>query len=464
MVAGGAVPAPVSFGAGPGQEGPSGSPSGSPSGDEPSSPKRRSLEALLREVRLEHTRAAVALRPKVAELVKEIDGLRASRAGRESRTKLEALERLGRPALELIVGFLDPGKKVTRKTVFRAQLLAGFLREHPDATTTDRLLALVRSGSLHGRLGALEALETTTEHGRVSPTLIALASGEHLDDLSKSDRESVRRAAFCTLAMREGPTAKTFIAQALRSQDPNLCAGALSAMAEAPAESTAADVLAFLQGLEEKDSVDPALASAIADYYEVHADLLIDVDHARALGAVVVIPELPSEPRTRIFDALRVTDAKVGTKVKRAAEPFADMSRPELRMAARLFLARLKDRGAKRDLLDPFDDEIKRNKNSIAAHSDRAKIYHAIGEYGAAERDWRFVMEQMAKDDLTRSRKEPFIGIARALARLKKYREAASYLSQGPISVDELKALGKERDFLAMAETRYGDIFQFGDD
>ncbi|MEM8712538.1 MAG: hypothetical protein AAGG01_16410, partial [Planctomycetota bacterium] len=360
--------------------------------------------------------------------------------------------------------FLDPGAKVTRKTVFRSQLLAGFLREHPDATTTDRLLALIRSGSLHGRIGALEALETTTEHARVSPTLIALASGEHLRDLSKPDQETVRRAAFCTLAMREGQAAKAFIAKALRSQDPSLCAGALSAMAEAPPESTAGDVLAFLQGLEGKESVEAALAGAVADYYEVHADLLSDVDHARALGAVAVVPNLPSEPRTRMFDVLRVTDAKVGTKIKRAAETFADASRPDLRMAARLFLARLKDRGAKRDLLEPFDDEIKRNKKSIAAHSDRAKIYHEIGEYGAAERDWRFVMEQMAEDDLTRSRKEPFIGIARALARLKKYREAASYLSQGPISVDELKELGHERDFQAMRKTRYGDIFQFGDD
>jgi hypothetical protein len=46
---------------------------------------------------------------------------------------------------------------------------------------------------------------------------------------------------------------------------------------------------------------------------------------------------------------------------------------------------------------------------------------------------------------------------------LKKFREARSYLSQGPISVAELQALGTDRDFLEMRESRYGDVFQFGD-
>lgn len=423
------------------------------------SPQRRSLENILREVRTERARTASSLQPEVTKLVAEIDDLRASRRGPLSRAKAKELIELGPSVLALLIPHLEPGKEVSRQTVFRSELISDLLRDHPSATTTDPLLATAKAGSLQARLGALRALETTREPRRVAPPIIELASGEHTKGLKREAIEAVSRAAFSTLAALDDDRARGFIGDALKSDNQLLCAGALSALADAPTESSSAQILALLESLEDPKQV----AGSIADYYENHETLLDEPEHARALAGIAVHEATPNEPRVRMLDALRVSDAKIGSTLKRDVEPFLDASRPDVRTAARMLLARLKDRGARQDLLEEFDDRIKRDKTSIDAHSDRATIYHAIGDWNASVRDWRVVLTQMASDEVSRARKEPFIGIARSLARLRKFREAASYLSQGPISVDELRKLGEDRDFKEMRDTRYGDVFQFGD-
>ncbi len=420
---------------------------------------RRSLEELLREVMGERSRASVALYPEVARIMGEIDLLKASRSGPLSREKSEELARLGPGALPLMVPYLEPGKDVNRRTIFRSELVGRLLRDTPSAVTTDPLLAVASKGSVQGRLSALSALESTPEPRRVGPVVIEIAAGRLKQGLSRDGAASVQEAAFCTLARLADERSRAFIGESLRSSDESLCAGALTALADAPAETSSAQILALLKNLDNAKPV----ATALANYYEQHDDLLSDPEHARALGSIAVHVTTPNEPRVRMFTTLRVTDAKIGTPIKRLVSPFREASRPEVRNSALMLLARLKDRGAKQELLREHDNRIKREKNSISAHSDRATIYHSIGDWSASVRDWRVVMTQMADNELARSRKEPYIGIARSLARLKKFREAASYLSQGPISVDELQKLGENRDFVEMRESRYGDVFQFGD-
>ncbi len=427
------------------------SPMGAQSGQ-----SRRSLEDILKEVRGESGRAASELLPEIKRIVGEIDQIKSPRKGPRSDLKRNELRYLGPASLPLLVPYLEPGKDFNRKTVFRSELISDLLRSAPTATTTDALLKIASTGSAQGRINALLALETTTEPERVAPVVVAIAKSDRLDGVSPDAGQTVTNAAFCTLALLDDESARDFIAESIRSSNEALCAGALVALADAPPESSAPHMLEFLENLTNAKPV----ASAIADYYEKNDALLDDPEHARALGSVAINETTPGEPRIRIFDTLRVTDAKVGSPIKRGIEPFRDASRPDMRLAAQMLLARLKDRGAKQELFRRLDNLIKKNKKSISAHSDRAKLHHAIGDWNAAERDWRVVMKQMAEDEITRSRKEPYIGIARALARLKKYREAASYLSQGPISVEELQELGNERDFREMRESRFKDVFQ----
>jgi hypothetical protein len=417
---------------------------------------RRSLEDILKEVRSESGRAATALMPEVRRIVDELDKIKSPRKGPRTDAKRGELEDLGPASLPLLVSFLEPGKELNRRTVFRSQLISEVLRGYPTETTTDALLKVADSGSAQGRLNALAALETTPEPTRVAPVIVAIAQTERLEGISPEAGQSVTNAAFCTLALLDDERARDFIAESIRSSNQVLCAGALVALAEAPPETSAPHMLEFLGDVEDAKPV----ASAVADYYERHEALLGDPEHARALGTIAIHDTTPSEPRMRMFDTLRVTDAKIGSSIKRGVEPFRDASRPDMRIAAQMLLARHKDRGSKQELLRPLDAKIKKNKKSITAHSERAEMYHAIGDWNAAERDWRVVMKQLAGDEITRSRKEPYIGIARALARLKKYRESASYLSQGPISVEELQALGRERDFREMRKSRFKDVFQ----
>lgn len=434
--------------------GPMTGPEPAPAGQEGKS--RRSLEDILKEVRSESGRAASALHPEVVRIVADIDKLKNPRTGPRSKAMVEQLEALGPAALPLLVPFLEPGEDLSRQTVFRSELICQFLRESPTATTTDALLELASTGSAQGRLGALVALESTPEPKRAAPILVSIARSERTKGLSPDSKQSVVNAAFCALAHLDDQGAREFIAESVLSKQADLCAGALIALSDAPAHTSAPQMLLFLASMEDAKLV----ASAVADYYEKNDALLEDVDHARALGSIATHTTTPTEPRIRMFDTLRVTDAKIGTPTKRAVEPYVQASRPDLRLAAQMLLARHKDRGAKQDLFHRLDNLVKKDKKSISAHSERATMYHAIGDWNAAERDWRIVMKQIANDEIGRARKEPYIGIARALARLRKFREASSYLSQGPLSVEELQGLGLQRDFREMRESRFGDVFQ----
>ena len=124
----------------------------------------------------------------------------------------------------------------------------------------------------------------------------------------------------------------------------------------------------------------------------------------------------------------------MSTAAKRKLEKdYGDASSSDLRRAALLLLARNKDRSAKRDLLEPFEEQIAAGGRMVAfAYRNRAELHHSIGDWSAAVKDWRSAMKTSKALRLRGDERRQQVGIAKSLARMKKYREAAEYLGTPP--------------------------------
>ena len=207
----------------------------------------------------------------------------------------------------------------------------------------------------------------------------------------------------------------------------------------------------------------PGLAPELAAFYDRNSELMDELDHSRALGGVAVDPETSSEARVELFDLLRSTDAKVGTRVKRKIDDYTNFARSDVRTAALMLLARMKDRGARKALLEQIGEPDEQLPYFIVQKAtERAQLLHDIGDYSASVKEWRRAIEASKGSSRNRN-KELFIGIAQTLARQKKYREAKQYLEDAPISLKELQSLSTRRDFRGMMETRYADAFHLDD-
>ncbi len=430
-----------------------------PQADGDDVPERRSLEDLLREAEVERARRAASLLPEVQGIVSEMDALRSRVAGPSSRALQRRLTDLGPGALPLLVPFLEPGKDASRGEVFRGELVAEVLREATPPTVTDAVLELAKVGSPAGRLNALTVLAATPEPARVIENVILIASGKGIVGLPADQAETVRDAGFRALASIATPRAMEFMRTSLLSGDAAVAAAALRALEAAPTATSAPHVLGLLES-----GAAPGVAQSIVTYYTAHELLLADDAHAKALGSVAAAQETSSTQRVALLDLLRVNDADIGVQVKRRIEEFQDDARMDVRTAVLLLLARQRDRGARRVLMDPLDDEVRNGRNPIESLSTRAQMHYEIGDWSGAVKDWRAVMKEMSEERVNRRRKEPYIGLARALARQKKYRDAADYLSSAPISLDELRGLAKQRDFREMLESRYRDTFHLKED
>jgi len=404
---------------------------------------RQSLEDLLRQAENARAQSLEALRPEVARLVGELDGLKIPTRSSRTVARQRALSELGGAAAPLMLPYLDPGIKPTKGQVFRAELVAEVVADLSSPAVTDELVRMAKEGSPLARLNALTALAGTPEPRRVTRPLQTIAAGGANLGATPELGSSIQEAAFMTLAILGTPEGIEFIKGKVANNDPVVAAAALAGLGAAPVETSAAVVLQLLQ-----TPAAPGLAGELFAYYD---------------SAVAVNPETASEARVDLFDLLRTTDAKVGTPVKRKIDDYTNFARSDVRTAALMLLARMKDRGARKALLEEIGEPTGEQAFFIVQNaSDRARLLHEIGDYSASVKEWRRAIDASKGSSRNRN-KDLFIGIAQTLARQKKYREAKQYLEDAPISLKELQSLSTRRDFRGMMETRYRDAFHLDD-
>lgn len=417
---------------------------------------RRSLEELLAEARAERAKAEAALLPKVTAAVAELDALERRARDERAAALVDGLVRLGSDVAPLLVQFLDPGEGASRAQIFRSERVADALARLRSASVTDALLERARSASLVGRLNALEVLGASPEPDRVAPALEALARS--VEDAPENPLRPVRFAALRGLARLGGAAAGAILAETLRAGDLSAAEAALDAIVEVRMAGAAADVVALLPTPR-----GAALASRIAAFFVAVPAAVQGEKTVEALVQLCARDSVSREAKLALLDVLRRGDHKAPGSVKRELQTLRESLDQGVRTAVLVYLARMKDRAAKRDLFEPYDAEIDQNKGSAAAYEGRADLNHRIGDYNAAVRDWREVLKIQGGQNGVRSA-TPYVGLARSLAQLGKFKEAAEYLNEAPLSLSALQALAKDPDFAEMVTTKYRESFHLADD
>jgi len=417
---------------------------------------RRSLQELLAEARAERERVQATLLPRVTEAVAKLDELeRRARDERAARI-VDELVGLGSDAAPLLVQFLDPGDGASRAQLFRAECVADVLIRLGAPSVTDVLLDRARNASLVGRLNALEVLGASPEPERVAPALEAIARA--VPDEASNPFRPVRLAALRALARVGGAAATTILAQTLRDGDLTAAEGALDALVEVRLVSAAPDVVALLPTAR-----GAALASRIAAYLTAVPTAITTEADVEALIRLCAQDSVSREAKLALLDVLRRGDHKVPSGVKRELQTLRESMDQGVRVAALVYLTRQKERAAKRELFDPWDTQVRDSRGAASAYEGRANLFYLVGDHNSAVRDWRDALKAQE------GRPGPpnataFIGLARSLAQLGKYKEAAEYLDKAPISLTALHELAADPDFAAMRATKHADVFRLASD
>lgn len=327
-----------------------------------------------------------------------------------------------------------------RVGVRRADRVAEALRRMPCDPIRGQLLELAEAGPLDARLRALRVLETCEAPAAIRPRLLAL--------YERSDGP-LAEAVLAVLISVGGEGQSEFLRAQLERTDAALVDSALIALAE----------------LGDRDSADAArslLAAsssaerhglALLEYFDAQPDLArgSDVLNFIALAA----SGAPRGLRIAVLEALPRFDPVLNHDLRSAMKPLVEGQDDELREAALVALATVGDRSSRKALLAGYDDVVERNDRWFRGYSQRGWILLRIGDNDDAIKDFRRALE-LGKDSQT-LQPEVYIGLARASARKGRLKDAADWLRKAPISLDELRALEDDPDFVELRESRWGE-------
>lgn len=408
-------------------------------------PQRGSLEDFLRHARAERARTHAELGSEVEGILAELEALPASAEDREAERRRERLLDLGPEAAPLLVGALDPGPKAGAAERFRARQVVLVLRELRAASITVALLEQTATGTVEGRRNALEVLETHPEPDRVAPTVA---------EMYRTAEGELRAAALRTLARLGGPGASRLLGEALQDEDAAIVDLAIRSLDEIDSPSLAEQVLAV--AASERG---PKHAAALTAFYTAHRDLLADQRHVEALVALAGDAGTPREHAVALMRRLADLEVELKSTAKKTLEPLATHVNDEMREAALVLLARSKDKGARRTLLEPYDDRVERQKEYDGAYTARGDVYYRIAEYRSAVSDYREAIRLASANSRTSRKPEPWLGLARCYARQKRFKDAADVLDDAPVSLTTLRELAEDPAFAEMLDSKYARAF-----
>jgi len=406
-----------------------------------------SLQATLARLRKERSALAARLKTDLVPILARIETLFTEQRKREAAQVHEELVALGPDVAPLLIPSIDPGADADDARAFRAEQVAEALADLGSPAVTDALLALLESGSKAGKRNALVALSGSSDVERVSPPLAEFFRTTMDAELKPAALEAVTKLG--------GPTANALIGDALLTDETAVISVALDAIVRDKNAACAPHVLAFIEGTQARSHV-----PAILDYY-VAVDEMRSEENLLALVGLANRSTTYSASKVRILETMLRFDLDKDRQLKKAIEPLATIGSEEVRTAALTLLARNGDKGARRDLLKPFDNRINRQKDFAKAYIERADVYYKIGDYRRAIRDY----EEANDLNGERNRKlEPYIGLARCFALSGKFKEAADALDKAPISIQQLHELADDPDFAEFRASRYVSAFHLGTD
>ena len=419
-------------------------PSASPA-QAPADGERASLEELLARYRAQRDQLLAGLRTRVDDLLGSLDAAVESGDLGRIQSARKALTDLGPECVPLLFEELDPGTPGEPRDVRRAQEVSTVLRALPTAAISASLLELARTGSAQGKRNALEVLRGTEEPERV---------GAGLTELYRSSTGELRQHVLATLAHLPGEPSQPFVAALLLDDDQEVRRSALEAVANAGSRAAAPKVLDLLRlGFAAARHVKELIA-----YYKA-CPSVFDSDHALAVLRLAREPRVGEPDAVQLIELLGRHKDAWSSDVKRELRDMSGSVSRDVETAALVAQARppSPDSRARRQLLEPYDQEVERRRDYWGAYRDRGDIKLRIEDYSGAIRDYQDAIKNSR--DALRPEASPYLGLARAHARQGKLKDAAMWLERAPLTRTQLLGIARDPDFVELAASRYGKVF-----
>lgn len=411
--------------------------------------ERISLEELLERYRQEREQLFAEFRATINSSMAEFESsIKNERPQRLPEIRKKLID-LGDQATPLLVEKIDPGAKPDEVAAGRATQIALVLKELSTRSVTVELLAILRKGSQAGQDNALIALSGSDDPERVGPVLRELFKDAHKD----------RRASLITaIANMGGDSNYEFLGEILSSKDPDIVESALVALTESKSEAAAPRIRALVNNT----IAAAAHVEAIIAYYRACPEV-VDSEHCQSLVNFAGGLRSNSKMSELVLFLVGEHEDAWNRKIKDDLEELAESSSSRVAEAALICLARTGDRGAKKKLLEPYDERIEKNDRIASAWQNRAEVKYRIGEYKSAIKDYEEA--QKASAEYLRTEPEVYEGLARCYCLLGKVKDAAKWLGEGGLSLARLHQLAKDPEFAELAEDdKYKKVFRLDED
>ena len=406
-----------------------------------------SIEDLTERYRERSEAAVEALRGNVEYLLAQLkDHVNADRKGSIEQVR-EKLVKLGSEASPLLIGSLDPGNKPERvMSSFSAQI-ALVLKELDIGPVVGHLIKMANDGSKAGQRLSIQVLGYSKDASRVSPILKELYAGE-----------SPPRGSLLTSLALLGDV--PFVTEQLRFK------GNIASKGEHEQITAALYALTTAKISEASDHVlvlaaDTRTAAAhvkeLCAWYEACPEVL-DKQHCASVLELTKSSRVNLEDRIALVKLLCAHERQWPSGTKKTLETLAETGNTELRKEVLIALALSGDRGAKKDLLLPYQEALARSGRWADAWIDLASVEYRIRELKDAIKHYDQAIKLGRFD--TRRQREVYLGLARCYALEKKYKDAQQWLQRAPISRKQLADLANDPDFHDMAaHSKYGKTF-----
>ncbi|MDE0914732.1 MAG: tetratricopeptide repeat protein [Planctomycetota bacterium] len=402
----------------------------------------RSLEDLLRQARAERDQVLSQLRASVEVILGKMESATVRVRAEDALELRKQLSTLGPEIAPLLVAALSPGPDPSRGELFRALQVVQVLRDLRSPSISRQLLAASERGTTEGRVNSLRVLATDPNPDRVLDGVRAVHA---------TAQTEVRTASLLALAELGSPDLPELLAADFANIDVPQISSLLKGLALVGSKEISSCVAQLLTTERA-----PALVSPLLDYYTASSELFNEDEHLLALIHLACHSDTEGNDATKILDTLSQFDVTVKGATKKSLDELRESPRTALRESALVLLARSKDKGARRSLLQAFDERVKFSPASSISYSQRGDVYYLIAEYQKAIKDFKAAISLQRG---LSSKGGAHLGIARSYARLKRYSDAEEYLSSAPVSMTTLRDLAKDPAFEAMLETRYRRAF-----
>ena len=405
-----------------------------------------SLERLLRRARAEERALLARLREPVQIAVQGLE--RAARGRALERAKAELLD-LGPEAAPLLIPYLATVENPTPAQLRRAEAIAEALRSWGAPGGTEALIALALDPESNARPRAISVLPRVSDQERARAVLAEILAGN-----TPAARPQAARGLL-ELLERGDQASLPPLRGLLFEEDLELVSVGLRALTLSRDNSTESHV----RGIARQ----PSKALAVLPELRAYGEIL--PENARAALALALVQgaaqgDLDTPQVRSLLNLAARLEPDLNRDLAAAFEPLLEATDPALQDEARICLALLGDRSARRTLMRKYDEWVKLRSNLPTVYEDRAEIELRLKQYDDAAKDCQTGI------DLRRARemevpRERYIELARARCLDGKLRQASKALGQAYLSARQLSTLRADPDFEALVKhSRYGKIFR----